>query len=79
VLKVGHHGSRTSTTPAFLEAVDPTVAMISCGVRNRFGHPAPRTLATLAASPARVYRTDQDGSITVTTDGRSLDVTVAAE
>ncbi len=79
VLKVGHHGSRTSTTPAFLEAVDPAVAVISCGVRNRFGHPAPSTLATLAASRARAYRTDQDGSITVTTDGRSLDVTVAAE
>ena len=79
VLKVGHHGSRTSTTPAFLAAVDPAIALISCGVRNRFGHPAPSTLATLAASRARAYRTDQDGSITVTTDGRSLDVTVAAE
>ncbi len=79
VLKVGHHGSRTSTTPAFLEAVDPAVAMISCGVRNRFGHPAPSTLATLAASRARAYRTDQDGSITVTTDGRTLEVAVAAE
>jgi competence protein ComEC len=79
VLKVGHHGSRTSTTPAFLEAVDPEVAIISCGVRNRFGHPAPSTLSTLAASRARTYRTDHDGSVTVTTDGRSLDVGVAAE
>ena len=45
VLKVGHHGSRTSSTPAFLEAVASRMAVISCGVRNRFGHPAPDTLA----------------------------------
>ena len=51
VLKVGHHGSRTSTTAAFLEAVGPSIAVISCGIRNRFGHPAPATMATLARSP----------------------------
>jgi competence protein ComEC len=78
VLKVGHHGSRTSTTAAFLEAVDPAIAVISCGVRNRFGHPAPRALATLAASRARVFRTDRDGSVTITTDGRSLEISAAA-
>lgn len=79
VLKVGHHGSRTSTTAAFLEAVDPAVAVISCGVRNRFGHPALQALATLATSRARVLRTDRDGAVTVTTDGRSLEVKAAAE
>jgi competence protein ComEC len=79
VLKVGHHGSRTSTTPAFLAAVDPAVAVVSCGVRNRFGHPAPATLATLAGSRARVLRTDREGSITISTDGHSLEVTTAAE
>lgn len=79
VLKVGHHGSRTSTTRAFLEAVDPSVAVISCGIRNRFGHPAPATLATLAASRARVLRTDRDGAVTITTDGRSLEVHAAAD
>jgi competence protein ComEC len=79
VLKVGHHGSRTSTTPAFLEAVDPSIAVISCGIRNRFGHPAPVTLATLARSPTRVFRTDRDGSVTITTDGTSLEVHAAAE
>ena len=79
VLKVGHHGSRTSTTPAFLEAVAPQIAVISCGIRNRFGHPAPATMATLARSPARVLRTDRDGSVTVVTDGSSLEVHAAAE
>ncbi len=79
VLKVGHHGSRTSTTPDFLAAVDPSLAVISCGVRNRFGHPAPTTLATLATSRARVLRTDREGSITITTDGHSLEVKTASD
>ncbi|HEY8077007.1 MAG TPA: DNA internalization-related competence protein ComEC/Rec2, partial [Labilithrix sp.] len=78
VLKVGHHGSRTSSTPAFLEAVAPRVAVISCGVRNRFGHPHASTLVALAAAGARVYRTDRDGAVVVTTDGRSLDVATEA-
>jgi competence protein ComEC len=79
VLKVGHHGSRTSTTAAFLAAVDPEIAVVSCGVRNRFGHPAPITMTTLATSRARVFRTDRDGSVTITTDGHTLDVGTAAE
>lgn len=74
VLKVGHHGSRTSTSPAWLEAVRPTAAVISCGVRNRFGHPHPATLASLERASVEVYRTDRDGSVVVTTDGRALDV-----
>lgn len=77
VLKVGHHGSRTSTGDAFLAAVDPSVAVISCGVRNRFGHPTSRTLTTLAASRAKVYRTDLLGSVTVTTNGQSLEASAA--
>jgi competence protein ComEC len=75
VLKVGHHGSRTSTTPAFLEAVHPKFAVISSGVRNRFGHPHRATLETLAERPhLRVLRTDHDGAITFVTDGDSLEV-----
>ena len=74
VLKVGHHGSRTSSTPAFLQAVQPREAVISAGCRNRFNHPHPLTLASLAASGARVWRTDHDGAVTVTTDGVSLEV-----
>jgi competence protein ComEC len=72
VLKVGHHGSATSSSPAFVAAVAPSEAIVSAGCRNRFGHPNPATLATLAATGARVWRTDRDGAVRVTTDGRSL-------
>jgi competence protein ComEC len=74
VLKVGHHGSRTSSTPAFIAAVAPRDAIISAGCRNRFGHPHPQTLATLREAGIRTWRTDLLGAVTVTTDGRSLDV-----
>ncbi|MEO8190839.1 MAG: DNA internalization-related competence protein ComEC/Rec2 [Acidobacteriota bacterium] len=63
VLKVGHHGSRGSTLPAFLSAVSPRAALISCGRENRFGHPAPETLGSLAAAHVRVFRTDLDSDI----------------
>jgi competence protein ComEC len=74
VLKVGHHGSRTSTTPSFVQAVHPSLAAISCGVRNRFGHPSAVTLDTLDAAGVRVVRTDRSGSIVVKTDGTDLRV-----
>jgi competence protein ComEC len=64
-LKVAHHGSRTSSTGAFLAAVRPAVAVISAGRGNPYGHPAPATVARLEASGAEVLRTDQDGSVTV--------------
>ena len=59
VLKVGHHGSRTSTGAGFAAAVAPRVALLSCGRRNRFGHPAARPLATLESFCIPVLRTDQ--------------------
>jgi competence protein ComEC len=71
-LKVGHHGSRTSSSPAFLRAVEPEVAAISAGVRNRFGHPHPRTLEALASARIRVARTDRGGAIEWETDGESV-------
>ena len=58
VLKIGHHGSRTSTTAAFLAVLRPRVALLSCGRHNRFGHPAPETLATLNRFCIPVLRTD---------------------
>jgi competence protein ComEC len=72
VLKVGHHGSRTSSTQAFLEAVSPSVALISAGYENSFGHPHPDVLERLSARHAAVLRTDLDGLVTARTDGRSV-------
>ncbi len=59
LLKVAHHGSRTSTTAAFLDAARPRVALLSCGRRNRFGHPTPGTLATLERFGVAILRTDR--------------------
>jgi competence protein ComEC len=78
VLKVGHHGSRTSSSPEFLAAVNPKEAVISVGRRNRFGHPHASTLEALASSGARVWRTDVAGAVTVTTDGQSIEVRPAS-
>jgi competence protein ComEC len=75
VLKVAHHGSRTSTSQALLDAWRPQIALISAGRGNTFGHPAPEVLRRLEASGAAVYRTDLHGQITVQTDGRNLQVT----
>ena len=74
LLKVGHHGSRTSTSPEFLRAVEPSLAVISCGVRNRFGHPHPKALATLAAAGVPALRTDRGGAVVWETDGHSIEV-----
>jgi competence protein ComEC len=72
VLKVAHHGSRGSSTPEFLRAVGPRVAVVSVGARNPYGHPSPETLARLEAAGATVYRTDRDGAVVLETDGRAL-------
>jgi competence protein ComEC len=72
VLKVPHHGSGTATTDALLAALRPRVAIVSAGVGNPYGHPNPRTLDRIAASGARVLRTDRDGSVTITSDGSDL-------
>lgn len=77
VLKVGHHGSRTSTSPAFVAAVRPSIAVISVGADNAFGHPHPATLQTLAEAGVTVYRTDRHGAIRLTTAGDAWHVTTA--
>jgi len=74
-LKVGHHGSRYSSTGAFLDAVEPAVAIISVGARNSFGHPTPEVLGRLEAAGARIYRTDRDGAVILETDGITLSIT----
>jgi len=65
ILKVAHHGSATASTPAFLDAVQPRVAIVSAGAGNPYGHPARSTIDRLAATGARVLRTDTDGSVAV--------------
>jgi len=74
ILKVGHHGSRTSSSPAFLSLVKPEVAIYSAGRNNAYGHPHPETLAALAAVGATVYGTDVNGTVIVTTDGNTFKV-----
>lgn len=69
VLKVGHHGSRTSTTEKFLEQVNPKYAVISCGADNDYGHPHKETIDLLKMLDVEYYRTDIEGTITITSDG----------
>ncbi len=70
VLKVGHHGSAGSTSSDFVDAVRPSVAAISVGAENSFGHPSPSTLLRLAGLP--IFRTDRNGTLRFETDGRRL-------
>ena len=72
VLKVGHHGSKYSNTAAFLQAVSPSVAVISVGRDNDYGHPSPETMQRLQAAGATVYQTDQAGTIIVYSDGNAI-------
>ena len=72
LLKVGHHGSATSSTPVFLDHVQPGVAVVSCGARNRFGHPHAAALQRLHARGAQVLRTDEVGSVLWETDGHRM-------
>lgn len=72
VLKMGHHGSSTSSSLAFLDAVSPTYAVISCGIGNSYGHPHTETLEHLAARGIVTFRTDELGDICMQTDGVNL-------
>jgi competence protein ComEC len=72
VLKVAHHGSRTSTSQELLDAWRPQLALVSAGRGNAFGHPTREVLERLEGAGARVLRTDRDGEITVTTDGHTV-------
>jgi competence protein ComEC len=78
LLKVGHHGSSTSTTPEILNAARPKFAVISVGYRTSFGFPRQDVLTRLAASGVHVYRTDIDGAVTFYLDGHSVTPSLAA-
>jgi competence protein ComEC len=77
VLKVGHHGSRTSTSPAFLAAVAPRLALVSVGQGNLYGHPGPEVMRRLIEHGATVLRTDQLGTVILRTDGQGVEVEAA--
>jgi competence protein ComEC len=74
ILKVAHHGSRTSTTPEFLAAVHPRLALVSVGAHNAYGLPNADVLQRLHDAGAQVLRTDREGTIVVRTDGRRIEV-----
>jgi competence protein ComEC len=76
VLKVGHHGSDTSTTYPFLREIMPQYAVISCGTGNSYGHPHDDLLSRLRDAGVIVYRTDMQGTITCTSDGYSVNFAV---
>jgi competence protein ComEC len=72
VLKAGHHGSASSTSDEFLDAVKPSFAVFSCGRRNRYGHPAADVLARCRARGIEIHRTDLHGALVVETDGEKM-------
>lgn len=72
VLKVGHHGSITSTTDSFLKEVSPKIAIISSGLDNSYGHPSSQILKKLSDNKSEIFRTDEDGTIILTSDGNSI-------
>ncbi|WP_298836822.1 ComEC/Rec2 family competence protein [Clostridium sp.] len=72
VLKVGHHGSSSSTTLAFLDKVNPKYAVISVGKDNSYGHPHKSTMDKLKAKGIKIYRTDESGTIVATSDGKNI-------
>ncbi len=74
VLKSGHHGSKTSSSADFLRAVRPETALISCGQGNDYGHPHKETMKKYHAMKLKIYETDRNGTITVTTDGQGYEV-----
>lgn len=76
VLKVGHHGSKYATSADFLARVKPQIAIVSCGAWNRYGHPAQSVLDRLKAANVKLYRTDLNGEITITTRGAANDINV---
>lgn len=74
VLKVPHHGSSNASDLNFLKAVDPFVAIISAGKNNQFGHPAPDTLKKLDSVGVQIYRTDQNGTMEITSNGQTYHI-----
>ncbi|MCI5749386.1 ComEC/Rec2 family competence protein [Clostridium perfringens] len=79
VLKLGHHGSHSSTIEEFLKAVDPSIAIVSCAKDNKYGHPHKETMSNLKKAGITVYETFRDGDITISSNGKKLDVKLHSE
>lgn len=78
VIKFGHHGSSTSSTKEFIEAISPKYGIISCGVDNSYGHPHKETLKIIDEMGIEAYRTDKQGQITITSDGNNIEIKTQA-
>lgn len=78
VIKFGHHGSSTSSTKEFIEAISPKYGIISCGVDNSYGHPHRETLSIIDEMGIETYRTDKQGQITITSDGNNIEIKTQA-
>lgn len=76
VLKIGHHGSKYASSADFLQRVKPSIAIVSCGAWNRYGHPAQSVLDRLQAANVKLYRTDLHGEITITSRGAADDIAI---
>lgn len=74
ILKIGHHGSSSSSSPEFIKAVSPKDAIISVGANNKYGHPTNEVLSILSNAGINIYRTDEVGTIVVTSDGNSYTI-----
>ena len=74
VIKIGHHGSSTSSGEEFIKSVSPKFAVISCGRNNSYSHPHSETISLLNKMGINIYRTDESGTITVTSDGDNITV-----
>jgi beta-lactamase superfamily II metal-dependent hydrolase len=71
-LKAGHHGSKYATSDAWLASVTPSIVAISVGNNNSYGHPTQEVLERVASGGAKIYRTDEDGRLVFTSDGRTI-------
>ncbi len=79
VLKVGHHGSKESSTDDFLAALQPSYSIISCGADNSYGHPTSEALERLSTyCGEQIWRTDEDGTVKITSDGETLTISTGA-
>jgi len=74
ILKVGHHGSTSGSSIAFLTMVQPKIALYSAGINNQYGHPAPQTISALTAVGATIYGTDKNGTISIKVDSNGYTI-----